>query len=256
MAMRCSFVSQSAAIPSNVGEWRLQEPLVRRLTTGVCTDFKALHPCVIPTRHLQRSLFRLPVPQLKTTCRHYLDAVRPLVSPKQYSATMKIVEGFQAREGVLLQRELQRTDSVNKHTSYICADWSDRYLMDRTPLPINRNFCFITKRDVDKPDMLTRAAFWITSSVNFQRMYLNDTLRPDFMYVGSENHYCRKDWFHRTVALTPEYFSAKAAAIGSGFHAIPLDMSRYDYLMCSTRVPGVLRDEIRAFRTATHIIVL
>lgn len=237
-------------------DWSLWGPLVQRVSTGVCTDCTALHTSVLPTRHLQRSLFRLPVPKLEKTCARYLEAVKPLVPPKQYDFTAKVVQEFEANEGIVLQDELVRTNKANRHTSYVSADWCDRYLMDRTPLPINRNPCLVTRRDADKQDMLTRATFWISSSVIFQQKYLDNTLQPDIYYSAPPNHYCRSDWFQRTVALSPEYVSAKVMSVGSNFHAFPLDMSRYDYLMCSTRVPGVLRDEIKAVGFAQHIIVL
>ncbi|KEG09557.1 carnitine O-palmitoyltransferase II [Trypanosoma grayi] len=242
-------------VPSDVGDWTRLRPLTERLTVGACSDTTVLDPSIIPTRHLQRSLFRLPIPKLSNTCARYLDVVKPLVSPKQFDTTARIVQDFQAGAGVKLQEELLRTDKANKHTSYISADWFDLYLSDRQPLPINYNPCLLTRRDMDKTDMLTRAAFWITSSVSFYRMYLNNTLKPEIFYFGSKDHYCRKDWFQRTVALAPEYFSAKLLAVGSRFHAFPLDMSQNDNLMNSTRVPGVIKDELKAFGFMPHIIV-
>ncbi|KAH9600540.1 Choline/carnitine acyltransferase domain [Trypanosoma melophagium] len=242
-------------LPKDITDWSNLRPVIESLTDGVCTDPTVLDTSVIPTRHLQRSLFRLPIPKLASTCSRYLDSVKPLVSPKQFDETEKIVKGFEACEGAKLQDELVRTDKANKHTSYISADWFDLYLSDRTPLPINYNPCLITRRDTDKTDMLTRATFWITSSVAFYRMYLENKLKPEVFYFGTKDHYCRSDWFQRTVALSPESISAKVMAIGSNFYALPLDMSQYGNLMNSTRVPGALKDELKSIGFTPHIIV-
>ncbi|ORC87882.1 carnitine O-palmitoyltransferase II [Trypanosoma theileri] len=253
----CSLGSSQALLqlPKDINDWTHLRPVIESMTDGVCTDRTVLDTSVIPTRHLQRSLFRLPIPKLASTCSRYLDAVKPLVPPRQYDETKKIVKSFETCEGAQLHDELVRTDKANKHTSYISADWFDLYLSDRRPLPINYNPCLVVRRDNDKTDMLTRATFWITSSVAFYRMYLENTLKPEVFYFGSKNHYCRTDWFQRTVALSPEYVSAKVMTIGSNFHAFPLDMSQYDNLMNSTRIPGSLKDEVKSFGFIPHIIV-
>ncbi|KAF8280743.1 putative carnitine O-palmitoyltransferase II [Trypanosoma cruzi] len=257
--LRRSFVlciaTAPIAVPKDIHDWSRLRQYLEGFTVGACTDTGVLDASIIPTRHLQRSLFRLPIPKLKSTCSRYLDAVKPLVTPKQFDTTSKIVKDFESGEGLILHEELVRTDKANKHTSYISADWFDLYLLDRKPLPVNTNPCLITRRDPDKGDMLTRATFWITSSVAFYRMYLENTLKPDIFNFGSRDHYSRKDWFERTVALSPRSISAKVCVFGSNFHAFPLDMSQYANLMNSTRVPGLIKDEVRGFGFAPHIIV-
>ncbi|RNE99749.1 putative carnitine O-palmitoyltransferase II [Trypanosoma conorhini] len=243
------------ALPADIHDWAPLRQYLEKSTVGGCTDRTVLDASIIPTRHLQRSLFRLPVPKLKNTCSRYLNAVKPLVSPKQFEATTKIVNDFESGEGRVLQEELVRTDKANKHTSYISADWFDFYLSDRRPLPINTNPCLLTRRDQDKPDMLTRATFWITSSVAFYRMYLENTLKPDIFSFAPEGHYSRRQWFERTVALSPRSIAAKVCVFGSNFQAFPLDMSQYSSLMNSTRLPGTLKDEVRCFSYTPHIIV-
>ena len=44
--------------------------------------------------HFQPSLPRLPIPKLADTCRRYLDALRPLLTPQQYQHTEKVVQEF------------------------------------------------------------------------------------------------------------------------------------------------------------------
>lgn len=53
----------------------------------------------VPTYHYQDSLPRLPIPKLEDTCRRYLDAQKPLLTPEQYEETKRVVEKFQKQEG-------------------------------------------------------------------------------------------------------------------------------------------------------------
>ncbi|KAG8347511.1 putative Choline Carnitine o acyltransferase [Trypanosoma vivax] len=225
-------------------------------SSGAHLGTLALGPSTVSTQHFQRSLFRLPVPGLNSTCTRFLDAVKPIVTPRQFESAVLCVTEFQAGHGRTLQDELTRTNRVNRHTSYVSADMSEHRLSDRAPLPIQRNACFVTRYDRDKPDMLSRAAFWITSSITFYHMYLNNTLRPDILYADPGHHFSRTEWFLQTLAMIPKCMATKAAVFGSNFHALPLNMSYYDYLMSTTRVPGVLKDSISAVRFAPHVAVL
>ena len=53
----------------------------------------------VHTFHFQDSLPRLPIPKLEDTCRRYLDAQKPLLTPEQYEETKQLVNKFQKREG-------------------------------------------------------------------------------------------------------------------------------------------------------------
>ncbi|EPY24810.1 carnitine O-palmitoyltransferase 2 [Strigomonas culicis] len=87
-------------------------------------------------------------------------------------------------------------------------------------------------------------------------MYLENALRPDIHYPVSTRGYWTSDWFERSVALCPEYVSTPVITAGSSRNALPLDLSQNDNLFNSTRVPGVLQDEIRAVGFMPHITVL
>jgi len=89
--------------------------------------------------HFQRSLPRLPVPELKLTCQRYLKAQQPLLSKNDYLRTKDVVENFEQNDGQLLQDLLKKKNDLNKNTSYITQDWFDMYLTERTSLPINYN---------------------------------------------------------------------------------------------------------------------
>lgn len=256
MLRRSTIRSAAITASSNPSEWSDNgRKLLADMRDGKCFDTTVLDKSTIPTKHLQYSLFRLPIPKLPDTCKRYLDSVKPIVSPGDFEKTASIVSTFQAGKGKLLHDELVNTDKANPNTSYISSDWFDLYLSDRQALPINYNPSLITRNDPDKADNLTRATFWISSSVRFYKAYLENTLKPEVFYFGSKSHYCRSHWFQKTVALTPKKFSAKVMAIGSQFHAFPLDMSQNDNLFNSTRVPGVLKDELRSVGFQPHIVV-
>lgn len=258
--LRRSFVARSSGkdLFSNVPDlkdWSRLGDEMQRKSIGRCFDKTVLEKSIIPTRHFQKSLFRLPIPKLEDTCRKYLSAVQPLVTPVAFEKTSSLVQTFQGGVGKELHEALVARDKKNTHTSYISDDWFDLYLRDRQALPINYNPFLITRFDPDKTDGILRAAFWIASSVRWRKLYAENRLKPEIFWFGSKDMYCRKDWFLRTMSLLPESVSAKALAIGSQFHAFPLDMSQYESLFNTTRLPRRFRDEIQRGKFSPHIVV-
>eukprot|EP00758_Cryptobia_borreli_P006315 Tbor_TRINITY_DN5127_c0_g1::TRINITY_DN5127_c0_g1_i1::g.26046::m.26046/K08766/CPT2; carnitine O-palmitoyltransferase 2 len=242
---------------NNITDWSGKvEALMKDLSQGKCFDKTVLTPTIIPTMHLQKSLFRLPIPALEKTTERYLHAVKPIVTPEQYNKTETIVKDFAKKggEGAALHEELVKKDKANPHTSFISDDWFDLYLSDRTPLPIHYNPSLVTRMDTDKPDGLLRATFWIASTCRWFKMYHNRTIKPEVFYFG-KNHYSRGSTFSRFISWVPESLSAKAMTIGSNFHAFPIDMSQYDNLFNSTRIPGPIKDTIKSSAPASHIVV-
>lgn len=65
----------------------------------------------------QDSLKKLPIPELESTCRKYLDAVKPLHSPREHEETVAAVKEFLKTDGPELQERLKRY-AANK-ASYI-----------------------------------------------------------------------------------------------------------------------------------------
>ncbi|CCW66265.1 unnamed protein product [Phytomonas sp. Hart1] len=234
------------------GNWKA----LRSKFTIANTRTAAQSHSIIPTRHFQSSLPRLPIPPLSGTLHRYAAAVKALIPSAQYEKTIKLIKSFELKEGRKLQEELVHTDRVNKHTSYISSDLFEYKFKKRDPLPIHHHTCIFVRPLKKVDDMLMRATHWITQSVVFYNLYLNNTLRPDIFYVGNtKNAYYHQDWFDRTVALCPGYFSAPFMTAISNHHAFPLDLSQNDTLFNSTRVPGVLQDEIHAVGFMPHIIV-
>lgn len=115
--------------------------------------------------HFQRSLPRLPIPELKLTCERYLKAQKPLLSTNDYLKTKDIVNNFEHNDGKMLQDMLKNKNNLNKNTSYITKDWFDMYLSDRTPLPINYNPLLVFKQSSNeyKNQLLQSANLLISS---------------------------------------------------------------------------------------------
>lgn len=129
-------------------------------------DYQYIQKSIIPTMHFQRSLPRLPVPELKLTCARYLRAQQPLLSKYDYLRTKKIVEDFEQNEGNILQDMLKTKNNFNKNTSYITEEWFDMYLSDRIPLPINYNPLLVFKQSVNEyNNQLLRSTNLLISSL-------------------------------------------------------------------------------------------
>lgn len=250
-----SFTSSSSSGAAYVsGNWAALRETVNAASTDTVKDL--LTPSLIPTRHFQRSLPKLPLPQLNDTLNRYLAALQPLCSPNQHEAAAKVVRAFKAQEGPRLQEELRRTDKANLHTSFISSDMFEQRLKERHALPLRSHHTWLVHPDNEKTDMLVRSTYWLWASVHFYKLYLDNQLEPEVHYggegVGSSGgsggdaagHYWRRDWFDRTAALLPDLFSTPFVHNFSGGNVVPLDMSQFDCLFNSSRMPGVLQDEI------------
>lgn len=255
--LRRSVVFQAERFPKvpDLKDWSRLGDAMQKKTIGRCFDTTVLDKSIIPTKKFQASLFRLPVPKLEDTCKKYLDSVAPLVTPEDFKKTQRFVEEFKTGRGQELQTALIARDKAEPSKSYITDDWFDLYLRDRQSLPINYNPFLITRYDADKQDGFLRAAFWIASSVRWRKMYADNTLKPEIFWFGPKDMYCRKPWFLQTMAMMPEAFAAPAIAFGSKFHAFPLDMSQYDSIFNTTRIPGKGRDRILNSAFSKHVVI-
>lgn len=65
----------------------------------------------------QDSLPKLPIPDLKSTAQKYLEALKPLQSPREHSETRQAVEDFLRGDGPNLQEKLE--NYAESKTSYI-----------------------------------------------------------------------------------------------------------------------------------------
>ncbi|KAL3494438.1 Choline/Carnitine o-acyltransferase-domain-containing protein [Aspergillus germanicus] len=127
----------------------------------------------------QDSLPKLPIPDLESTCRKYIDAVAPLQTPKEQEDTRAAVRDFLKAEGPGLQERLQKYASSK--TSYIEQFWYDSYLNYDSPVVLNLNPFFLLEDDPTpaRNNQVTRSASLVVSALSFVRAVRREELSPD-----------------------------------------------------------------------------
>lgn len=170
-------------------------------------DYQYLQRSSVPTMHFQKSLPRLPVPDLAKTGDRYLGALRPLLNDNQYAEASQRTNHFINGEGKLLQEKLIAKDKANKHTSYISDYWFDLYLRDRAALPINYNPLVVFQNDVrpEYNDQLIRAANILTSAVRFMMSLRQQILEPEVYHLNAKKSDTRM--FRTVCGMLPEAVS-------------------------------------------------
>ncbi|XP_034234835.1 carnitine O-palmitoyltransferase 2, mitochondrial [Thrips palmi] len=207
----------------------------------------------VPTLHFQKSLPRLPIPELSKTCERYLNAQRPLQDESNYRKTEVIVQRFLAEDGMQLHTELKNQDQKNKHTSYISEPWFDMYLRDRVPLPVNYNPLLVFVDDPKKEynTQLIRTSNLLISSLRFLKSLREGVLEPEVFHLNPKKS--DTQLFRSVTGMLPPSLSWYGAYM---FNAFPLDMSQYDGLFNATRIPRKDKDQIYRKSEARHVLVL
>eukprot|EP00163_Fabomonas_tropica_P012357 TRINITY_DN2362_c0_g1_i1.p1 TRINITY_DN2362_c0_g1~~TRINITY_DN2362_c0_g1_i1.p1 ORF type:complete len:776 (+),score=131.48 TRINITY_DN2362_c0_g1_i1:222-2549(+) len=171
----------------------------------------------------QGVLPRLPVPSLDVTCQRYLQSVRPVLKPEEYSQAQAMTAAFLANEGPKLQRYLWlRSLFVN---NWVSPWWETYvYLRSRSPLMINSNYYGLSGCAWQpKANRFARLGKFIHSFLNFKRLLDHEDLEP-FRLKG----------------------------------LVPLCMSQYERMFSTTRVPGDETDELIHYdrERSRHVAVL
>ncbi|KAK3908474.1 Carnitine O-palmitoyltransferase 2, mitochondrial [Frankliniella fusca] len=207
----------------------------------------------VPTMHFQKSLPRLPIPELTKTAERYLNAQKPLLNDVNFKKTEKVVQSFISGDGVQLQKELKDQDSKDKHTSYISEPWFDMYLRDRVPLPINYNplLVFIDDPKKEFNTQLVRTSNLLISSLRFLKSLQNGVLEPEVFHLNPSKS--DTNFFRNVTKLLPSSVSWYGAYM---FNAFPLDMSQYEGLFNATRIPKKGKDLIYRNPSAKHVLVM
>lgn len=77
----------------------------------------------------QDRLPKLPIPELQETCRKYLDAVRPLQTPREHQETKAAVREFLKTDGPELHERLKKyASSKSSYIEQFCRLSSTRVL--------------------------------------------------------------------------------------------------------------------------------
>ena len=206
----------------------------------------------IPTYHFQSSLPRLPIPNLQDTISRYLAAQRPFLSREQFRHTSSVAREFakEGSEGWRLHRELVEKDNREQHKSYVTDFWHDRYMKNRSPLPLGHSVSFRIKHDPQEPCQIERAVSIIRSIVRYKNSLTDEKLDPDVVYSASR---INPELLRQLLCRVPARFSTHAALLAG---AIPLNMSQYKRILGTTRVPHIGRDQLTYNLSSQHIAVM
>lgn len=170
-------------------------------------NYQYLQKSKVPTFHFQKSLPRLPIPELKNSSERYLRALRPLLTDNQYDEATKRTGVFVNNEGKVLQEKLIAKDKANKHTSYISDYWFDLYLRDRKPLPINYNPLLVFQNDTRPPynNQLIRSTNLLISAVRFMESQRAEILEPAVFHMNPKKS--DTPLFRTVTGMLPEAVS-------------------------------------------------
>ncbi|KAK7746828.1 carnitine O-acetyltransferase yat1 [Cytospora paraplurivora] len=168
----------------------------------------------------QDKLPKLPIPDLESSCKKYLAALKPLQSAREHSDTRQAVQEFLKHEGPELQEKLKKY--AEGKTSYIEQFWYDSYLNYDNPVVLNLNPFFLLEDDPTpaRDNQVTRAASLVVSALEFVRAVRKEELPPD------------------TIRGTP------------------LDMYQYSRLFGTARVPTEAGCQIEQDPDSKHIVIM
>jgi len=127
----------------------------------------------------QDSLPKLPIPDLSSTLKKYLEALAPLQSDREHEETKVAVREFETGEGKQLQEKLKKY--ATGKSSYIEQFWYDSYLNYDNPVVLNLNPFFLLEDDPTpaRNNQVTRAASLVISALCFVRAVRKEELPPD-----------------------------------------------------------------------------
>ncbi|ETI24455.1 hypothetical protein G647_03824 [Cladophialophora carrionii CBS 160.54] len=127
----------------------------------------------------QDKLPKLPIPDLESTMKKYLETLAPLQSPQEHNDTRAAAKDFIENEGKDLQERLKKY--ATGRTSYIEQFWYDSYLNYDNPVVLNLNPFFLLEDDPTpaRNNQVTRAASLVISALCFVRAVRKEELPPD-----------------------------------------------------------------------------
>ncbi|TXT15908.1 hypothetical protein VHUM_00411 [Vanrija humicola] len=164
---------------------------------------------------------KLPIPKLEDTCRRYLASLEGLQEPEEHAKTKAVVEQFlTSGEGAKWQQRLIEYDQGVD--SYIEEFWYESYLSHSDSVVLSLNPFFVLSSDVTPRNdpQLSRASSLILSSLLFIHDLRNGVLKPD------------------------------------SIRGSPLDMSQYERLFATSRVPTETGCRMETYDQSRHIVVI
>lgn len=170
-------------------------------------EYQYLQRSKVPTMHFQKSLPRLPVPDISNSGDRYLRAIKPLLTADQYKQAEQRTMKFINQEGKQLQEKLIIKDKANKHTSYISEYWFELYLRDRAALPINYNPLIVFQYDtkLGYNNQIVRATNLLISAVRFMNSLRENILEPEIFHLKPKKS--NTPLFRKVTGFLPESLS-------------------------------------------------
>lgn len=127
------------------------------------------------------------------------------------------------------------------------------YLRDRVPLPLNYNPLLVMKND-SRPQyqhQTVRAANLIISSLRFWRSLQDGILEPEVFHLNPKK--TDNENYRRWMRIAPQIIATYASY---AFKAFPLDMSQYERLFGTSRIPEFEKDRLVQNPNSKHIMVM
>eukprot|EP01134_Creolimax_fragrantissima_P007164 CFRG7164T1 len=226
-----------------------------RSTAACLSNGKYLQESAVPSMYFQNALPRLPVPKLDESLDRYLDSIKPITTPEEYTAHATVVEKFRSDEGPKLQAMLEAMNKANKKTSYIGQAWFDKYLSDPSPIAVHSNpyIAFNPDPVAAKNNQLDRATLMVNSALRFMFTLDDSKLKPDAFHMNPAK--TDTPAFLNTARWIPDIGPLRWVYAFSK-NVYPLDMSQYGRLFNSTRLPRETKDELYTDRSAKHLAVM
>lgn len=168
----------------------------------------------------QDKLPKLPIPELKSTLKKYLDTVKPLQTDAEHETTKEAVAQFLESDGPILHKKLE--EYASDKSSYIEQFWYDSYLSSDNPVVLNLNPFFLLEDDPTpaRDNQVTRAASLAISALSFVRAVRKEELPPDSV------------------------------------RGTPLCMFQYERIFATSRIPTATGCRIEMDPKAKHLVVM
>lgn len=129
----------------------------------------------------QDKLPKLPIPDLDSTLKRYLESLSPLQTSREQDESKAASLDFLEGEGKELQDKLKKYSSDK--SSYIEQFWYDSYLNYDNPVVLNLNPFFLLEDDPTpaRENQVNRAASLVVSALCFVRAIRKEELSPDMI---------------------------------------------------------------------------
>ena len=234
-----------------------------------------LHKSTFNSYTFQADLPRLPIPSLSDTLTRYLASLKAqkgsVISEADIDKQAKLI--LQERKHLeKLHERLLAFDDENQDTNYMNAAWTDMYLKDRTPLPLNVTPFIGIKRSEDEKlnNHILRATNIILTSVRMDNTLSNEYLEPELFPIAKKGpevnswNSARKriNFVPKGLRFLPPVggftvpLGLRTIMAYPTLKAAPLDMSQYKNLFKSTRIPGKDLDSIKKFEKSDHVLIM